>query len=169
MNAHSFVKLSLVEYVFVSLCLAVIIAKFFPAIHNQIVSTVVNSLEYQSLYWGSAVVTNVFTYGLVFLFARGLSLNMQYLLYFPTYNIMPLYKRDQFSYESLCIVSTQEFVILYYGSHRDQRYPAPSICTLRKLIMVYEYACHGVWSYTTLEGVWLSQQIHCKHCSLWLP
>ena len=38
---------------------------------------------------------------------------------------------------------------------------APSVCTLRKLIMVYEYACHGVWSYTTREGVWLSQQIHC--------
>ena len=46
MKAHSFVKLSLVEYMFVSLCLAVVIAKFFPAIHNQIVSKAVNSLEY---------------------------------------------------------------------------------------------------------------------------
>ena len=50
MNTHSFVKPSLVEYVFVSLCLAVVIAKFFPVIHNQIVSKAVNSLEYQSLY-----------------------------------------------------------------------------------------------------------------------
>ena len=74
MNAHSFVKLSLVEYVFVSLCLAVVIAKFFPAIYSQIVSKAVNSLEYQSLYWGSTVVTNVFTYGLVFVGARGWSL-----------------------------------------------------------------------------------------------
>ena len=46
---------------------------------------------------------------------------------------------------------------------------APSVCTLRKLIMVYEYAWSGIWSYSTREGVWLSQQIHCKHCSLWLP
>ena len=111
MNAHSFVKLSLVEYVFVSLCLAVIIAKFFPAIHNQIVSKAVNSLEYQSLYWGSAVVTNVFTYGLVFVAARGWSLFVHYLWYFPTYNNFSLYKHDQLSYESLCIVSTQEFVV----------------------------------------------------------
>ena len=40
---------------------------------------------------------------------------------------------------------------------------APNVCTLRKLIMVYEYACSGVWSYSTREGVWLSQQF------LWLP
>ena len=120
MNARSFVKLSLVEYVFVSMSLAVIIAKFFPAIHNQIVSKAVNSLEYQSLYWGSTVVTNVFTYGLVLVAARGLSLFMQYLWYFPTfslymqywlYYIVSLYKHDQLSYESLCIVSTQEFVV----------------------------------------------------------
>ena len=117
MNAHSFVKLSLVEYVFVSLCLAVIIAKFFPAIHNQIVSKTVNSLEYQSLYWGSAVVTNVFTYGLVLVTARGWSLFTQCLLYFPTqYDILSSYKPD---YESLYVLSTQEFVvyvILFVGA-----------------------------------------------------
>ena len=50
MNTQSFVKLSLVEYVFVSLSLAVIIAKFFPAIHNHniIVSKATNKFEYQS-------------------------------------------------------------------------------------------------------------------------
>ena len=115
MNEHSFVKLSLVEYVFVSMSLAVIIAKFFPAIHNQIVSKTVNSLEYQSLYWGSVVVTNVvtnvFTYGLVLVAARGWSLYMQYLWYFPIYNNFSIYKHDQLSYESLCLVSTQEFVV----------------------------------------------------------
>ena len=108
MNAHSFVKLSLVEYVFVSLCLAVIIAKFFPAIHNQIVSKAVNSLEYQSLYWGSVVVSNVFTYGLVLVAARGLSLYMQYWLY---YNIVSLYKHDKLNYGSLFVLYIQEFVV----------------------------------------------------------
>ena len=103
MNEHSFVKLSLVEYVFVSLCLAVIIAKFFPAIHNQIVSTVVNSLEYQSLYWGSAVVTNVFTYGLVFVVARGWNITLQYWSS-PNY----VYKPDK---ESLYVLSIQEFLV----------------------------------------------------------
>ena len=107
MNEHSFVKLSLVEYVFVSMSLAVIIARFFPAIHNQIVSKAVNSLEYESLYWGSTVVTNVFTYGLVLVAARGLSLHMQYWLYYIVY----LHKPNQLSYESLCIVFTQEFVV----------------------------------------------------------
>ena len=70
------------------------------------------SLEYQSLYWGSAVVTNVFTYELVFVVARGLSLFMQ-LLYLPTYNniIISLYKLDKFDYESLSALSTKEFVV----------------------------------------------------------
>ena len=116
MNAYSFVKLSLVEYVFVSLCLAVVIAKFFPAIHSQIVSKAVNSLEYQSLYWGSAVVTNVFTYGLVFVAARGLSLYMQYWLYFF---IVSLYKHDKLDYESLSVLFTQEcvvYVIFFVGA-----------------------------------------------------
>ena len=111
MNEHSFVKLSLVEYVFVSLCLAVIIAKFFPAIHNQIVSTAVNSLEYQSLYWGSAVVTNVFTYGLVFVVARGWNITLQY---WSSPN--SVYKPDK---ESLYVLSIQEFlvyVILFVGA-----------------------------------------------------
>ena len=103
MNEHSFVKLSLVEYVFVSLCLAVIIAKFFPAIHNQIVSTAVNSLEYQSLYWGSAVVTNVFTYGLVFVVARGWNITLQY---WSSPN--SVYKPDK---ESLYVLSIQEFLV----------------------------------------------------------
>ena len=132
MNEQSFVKLSLVEYVFVSLCLAVIIARFFPAIHNQIVSKTVNSLEYQSLYWGSVVVTNVFTYGLVLVGARGWSLFIQCWLYFPTYNFS-IYKHD---YGSLCIVSTQEFVvyvILFVGAlfaswsnHHNKVIPMPT-------------------------------------------
>ena len=65
LSTHAAVNLYLVEYVFVSLSLALIIAKFFPAIHNQIVSKASTSLQYQSLYWGTAVVSNVFIYGLL--------------------------------------------------------------------------------------------------------
>ena len=35
---HAFMRLSWAEYVFVSLSLSLMIAKFFPAVHNQIVS-----------------------------------------------------------------------------------------------------------------------------------
>ena len=73
MDFHTFVNLSLGEYVLVSLCLALVIVKFFPAIHSKFISKAANSLEYQSLYWGSAVVANVFTYGLVFLGGKGMS------------------------------------------------------------------------------------------------
>ena len=76
-DTNTFVKLALAEYVFVSLSLALLIGKFFPAIHSQIVSKAASSLEYQSLYWGSAVVANVFIYGLMFLAAKGLSTRLQ--------------------------------------------------------------------------------------------
>ena len=76
-DTQTFLRLARAEYVFVSLSLALVIAKFFPAIHSQIVSKAASSLEYQSLYWGSAVVANIFTYGLVFLSGRGLSNYLQ--------------------------------------------------------------------------------------------
>ena len=59
------------EYVLVSLSLALIIATFSPAIHNKIVSKASTTLEYKSLYWGMAVVSNSFIYGLVFAVGRG--------------------------------------------------------------------------------------------------
>ena len=62
---HDFIKLALSEYIIVSLSLALVIAKFFPAVHNQIVSRATR-LEHQSLYWGTAVVSNIFVYGLLF-------------------------------------------------------------------------------------------------------
>ena len=77
MKSQTFVQLSLTEYVFVSLSLALVIAKFFPAVHNQIVSRATR-LEHQSLYWGTAVISNVFTYGLIFTFMRGLSITQMY-------------------------------------------------------------------------------------------
>ena len=73
MTSQTFVKLCWAEYVFVSLSLALVIAKFFPAVHNQIVSRATR-LEHQSLYWGTAVASNVFTYGVVFTIMRGLSI-----------------------------------------------------------------------------------------------
>ena len=51
MKSHTLVKLSLAEYVFVSLCVALVIARLFPAVHNHIVSKATR-LEHQSLYWG---------------------------------------------------------------------------------------------------------------------
>ena len=74
-DTNTFVKLCLIEYVFVSLSLALVITKFFPAIHSEIVSRA-TSLEYQSLYWGAAVVSNVFVYGLLLTAARGFNLVM---------------------------------------------------------------------------------------------
>ena len=76
MTSHTFVKLSWAEYVFVSLSLALVIAKFFPAVHNQIVSRATR-LEHQSLYWGTAVISNFFTYGLCFAVARVWSVYFQ--------------------------------------------------------------------------------------------
>ena len=73
MKSHTFVKLSLAEYVFVSLCLALVIARLFPAVHNHIVSKATR-LEHQSLYWGMVVVSNTFVYGLLFAAAKGWSI-----------------------------------------------------------------------------------------------
>ncbi|CAI8012630.1 hypothetical protein GBAR_LOCUS8095 [Geodia barretti] len=73
MDQYQFVNLSLTEFGFVSLSLALVIAKFFPAVHNQIVSRATR-LEHQSLYWGTAVVSNVFVYGLLFAGAKGMAI-----------------------------------------------------------------------------------------------
>ena len=64
--------LCIVEYSIVSLSLSLVIAKFFPAIHNQIVSRVTR-VEHQSLYWGTVIVSNIFTYGLLFFIGKGWS------------------------------------------------------------------------------------------------
>ena len=71
-SLRTVVVLGLIEYVFVSFSLALVIAKFFPVVHNQIVSKA-TGLGHQSLYWGTVVVSNVFTYGLLFAALRGWS------------------------------------------------------------------------------------------------
>ena len=52
MDADHYMKLSTAEYVMISLSLSLVIAKFFPTIHNHLVSKV-TKLEHQSLYWGT--------------------------------------------------------------------------------------------------------------------
>ena len=71
-EAHTLTKLCVAEYVLVSLSLALVIAKFFPAYHSKIVSKAA-TLEYKSLYWGTVVVSNLCIYGLLFVTGRALS------------------------------------------------------------------------------------------------
>ena len=84
MSLVTFVKLSLAEYVFVSLCLALVIARLFPAVHNHIVSKATR-LEHQSLYWGMVVVSNIFVYGLLLAVGRGLSIFQTVMLFGSLY------------------------------------------------------------------------------------
>ena len=124
LTLHSYVNWSWAQYVFVSLSLALVIAKFFPAVHNQIVSRATR-LEHQSLYWGTAVVSNVFTYGLFFAAMRGGTIFEQFM-----YNMQILV-----SYNPLYIASAHEViinVILFVGSviaslktHPDADVPIP--------------------------------------------
>ena len=62
-----------------SLALSLVLAAFFPAVHNQIVSRATR-LEHQSFYWGTVIVSNIYVYGLVFLLVRG------YFIYFQSYS-----------------------------------------------------------------------------------
>lgn len=85
-NIEQFVSLCLAEYILVSLSISLVIAKFFPAVHSQIVSKATN-LEYQSLYWGTAVVSNVFVYGLLFASTRAFIISQQHFTNPLFYNI----------------------------------------------------------------------------------
>ena len=110
---HRYVRLSWAEYVFVSLSLSLVIAKFFPAVHNQIVSRATR-LEHQSLYWGTAVVSNIFTYGLLFAGVRGMVIFSQ-ALYLEDILHPQLLKRN----ELMIVPSVVEVivnVILFVGA-----------------------------------------------------
>ena len=109
---NAFVKLGLSEYVLVSLALSLVLAIFFPAVHNQLVSSATR-LEYHSFYWGTAVVSNLFVYGLVFLLVRGYFIKFLYDQYedelYPTSSYNTL----------LTVLSIQEVVvnvILFVGA-----------------------------------------------------
>ena len=79
-SLQTIVVLGLIEYVFVSFSLALVIAKFFPVVHNQIVSGA-TGLGHQSLYWGTVVVSNVFTYSLLSAALRGWSVFELYTIF----------------------------------------------------------------------------------------
>ena len=116
MKKQTFVKLSLAEYVFVSLSVALVIAKFFPAVHNQIVSRA-TILEHQSLYWGTAVVSNVFTYGLLFAAMRWGSITIQMLYLEIIYNNYIVLRTIFESYTVIpCVQEVIIHVILFIGA-----------------------------------------------------
>ena len=104
--SQTFVNWSWAEYVFVSLSLALVIAKFFPAVHNQIVSRATR-LEHQSLYWGTAVISNVFTYGLLFAVMRGWAITVQ-AMYLE--NVLEHFNIF-YNKKSIAISSAQEVII----------------------------------------------------------
>ena len=64
-STENMLKLYLAEYILVSISLVLMIAKFFPVYHSKLVS-MATTLEYRSLYWGAAVVSNCFTFGVFF-------------------------------------------------------------------------------------------------------
>ena len=104
MTSHTFVKLSLAEYVFVSLCVALVIAILFPAVHNHIVSKATR-LEHQSLYWGMVVVSNIFVYGLVFGVGRGWSIS------FSCMSLESVYSDSDVTSKQLLVPVSLEVVI----------------------------------------------------------
>ena len=112
MKLRTFIALSWTEYIFVTMSVALVVAKFFPAVHNQIVSRATRP-EHQSLYWGTAVVSNIFTYGLVFAAERGCSI----------YRQMECLDNIQYSYRDAALITAipgvQEVivtVILFAGA-----------------------------------------------------
>ena len=92
--------LGLIEYVFVSFSLALVIAKFFPVVHHQIVPRT-TTFGQQSLYWGTAVVSNVFTYGLLFATLRGWSV----------FELNPIFSDDLPETSLIVVVCIQEVII----------------------------------------------------------
>ena len=134
MSPAKFVKLSLAEFVIVSLSAALVIAAIFPLLHSQIVSKAASSLGYQSLYWGSAVVSNFFTYGLLLAAAKAWSIYLEYTKPYTFSNIICGDLAEYiFCFVSVCVLSVQEFVvhsILFVGalvaSFRFGRVPLPT-------------------------------------------
>ena len=126
MGLTQFVKFSLAEYVIVSLSAALVTAIIFPLLHSHIVFKAASSLGYQSLYWGSAVVSNFFTYGLLLAAAKALPIYyiIEYLIPSNEYSIpytliVFALSTPKLFFALLCILSVQEFVvysILFVGA-----------------------------------------------------
>ena len=112
MKTSFYFKLSLAEYVLVSLSLSLIIVKFFPVFHNQTLSKAI-SCEYRSLYWGTVVVSNLFIYGLLFYIGRGLSIMRE--IY---YNIFYTFNNDGLLLQTIipCVQEGIIHAILFIGA-----------------------------------------------------
>ena len=95
----------------VSIALSLIIAKFFPAVHNQVVSRATR-LEHQSLYWGTVIVSNVLV---------GMSLSLRVL-------IMREYLHPNAVVYTAAAAESAVHIILFIGalcSHRGTNVPVP--------------------------------------------
>ena len=99
--------LCLTEYTFVSISLVLIIAKFFPVYHSKLVSKA-TTLEYKSLYWGAAVVSNCFTLGLIFPTGKAWLYN-----YYLQINFSTLYNNN-YTYFNGCTKLVVEIFLLYF-------------------------------------------------------
>ena len=60
LSNQNFFRLGLAEYVVLSVTLALVIIRFFPAVHKQIVSRITTA-ERKSIYWGTFAVCNLFS------------------------------------------------------------------------------------------------------------
>ena len=92
------------EYVFVYFSVALIIAIYFPKVHNHIVLKATR-LEHQSLYWGFAIVSSLFTYGLLLPGARAYDIYGSYEI--TSIKSVPIV---------LCVQEVIVYVILFVGT-----------------------------------------------------
>ena len=110
-----FTILGIAEYMLVSFSLALVIARFFQVVHGQIVPRT-TIFGHQSLYWGTVVVSNVFTYGLLFAASTGWSIFEQNNFLQETFLFTngPAYflgVRKQLKDASLIVTCIQEVII----------------------------------------------------------
>ena len=89
-----------------SFSVALIIAIYFPRVHNHIVLKATR-LEHRSLYLGSAIVSNLFTYGLLFPGARAYVIFVSY--YITSKESVPVSS-------VLCVQEVIVYVILFVGT-----------------------------------------------------
>ena len=109
-----------------SFSVALIIAIYFPKVHNQIVSRTTR-VEHQSLYWGSAVVSNFFTYGFLFAGARALAIYGSYLIILMKSVPIVLFVQEMVVYAILFVGS---LIALFRGSQCDIPIPKGALFNL---------------------------------------
>ena len=130
-NTH-YILLCIVEYSIVSLALSLVIVKFFPAIHNQIVSRVTR-VEYQSLYWGTVIVSNIF----IFLFLVGRAWSLKYFnLYFSKWIFCTVVTLEVV-FNTICFVGA---LVASYTGHGGSGVPIPEGMA-KNLIYISSFFC----------------------------